>query len=205
MVARTDHKIIYKLIEDNSSVLDIGCGGGRLLSLLKKKKNITLNGIDIDSEKVGKALSKGFNVIQGDADNDLHYYGNKRFDYAILCQTSQVTKNPKQVIEQAMRIANKVIIVIPNFGYIQNRFYLGIKGKMPVTKDLSFAWYETPNIHFCTITDMYHLLKKELKYKILNKYYIIRKTTIPFFSDGRFIPNLFGKYGVFVVEEGRGL
>lgn len=200
MSARIDHKIIYRLIKNGSSVIDIGCGEGRLLKLLSKKKNMHLNGMDIDSKNVASAISKGLNVIQGDADVDLGYYGNKSFDWAILCQTSQATKNPKKVIEEALRIAKKVIIVIPNFGFIQNRFYLAIKGKMPVTKNLSFSWYETPNIHFCTIVDMHQLLKNELHCKIERKYYLIGKYFIKFFSDGHFLPNIFGKYGVFVVK-----
>jgi methionine biosynthesis protein MetW len=201
MSARADHKIIYRLIESGSSVIDIGCGEGRLLKLLCKKKNMHLNGMDIDSKNVASAISKGLNVIQGDADVDLGYYADKCFDWAILCQTSQATKNPKNVIQQALRVAKKVIIVIPNFGFIQNRLHLAIKGKMPVTKNLSFSWYETPNIHFCTILDMHGLLKNDIKCKIEKKYYLIGKYFIKFFNDGRFLPNIFGKYGIFVVKD----
>ncbi len=122
-------------------------------NILKKNNNSSARGIEINPTLVSKALAKGLAVIQGDADNDIKNYPTNSFDYAILSQTLQATKRPDFILKELQRIAKYVIVSVPNFGYIENRLYLGLKGKMPVTKTLSYAWYNTPNIHFCTLKD----------------------------------------------------
>lgn len=197
---RRDQKVIADLVEENSKVLDIGCGAGDLLWHLTREKKIRGRGIELSSEKTAEALKNGISAIQGDADSDLQYYTDKSFDYVILGQTLQATKEPKKVLLEALRIGKRAIVVIPNFGNIRNRFYLLLNGRMPVTKELSYEWYETPNIHFCTIRDFVNLCK-EVDAKIEESFYLngadeVRK----FFGNGTFGANLFGNYGIFVLS-----
>jgi len=201
---RYDLQIVADLIDDNSKVIDIGCGDGVLVEFLEKEKNVKAHGIEVESKRVSRAVGKGLSIIQGNADDDLQYYGDKSFDYAILGQTLQVMSKPKDVLEEALRIADKVILVIPNFGYISNRTFFYLKGMMPVTKQLSYEWYETPNIHFCTIKDMVNLAK-EVDSKIEERFYINKSQKLKKFKgDGAFYANMFGKLGVFVLSQKAG-
>lgn len=200
MTLRADQKIIAKLIEANTKVIDIGCGEGELLSFLEAEKNIHGHGLEIESGKVSTAVSRGLSVIQGDGDNDLKHYPNNAFDYAILGQTLQIMQQPKEVLEETLRIAKKVIVAIPNFGHIANRIYFSSRGRMPVTKKLSYQWYETPNIHFCTIKD-FVALARELGCRIEKQLYITNSGKPHKFSgDGSLIANIFGEYGIFVLS-----
>ena len=184
---RKDLEIIKNIVPKYSRVLDIGCGSGELLQILKAEKYITAMGLEISNRKVTKAVSKGISVIHGDADNDLHDYPSDSIDYAILSQTLQATRNPKEVISQMLRVAKYAIISVPNFGFVSNRLYLGLRGRMPVTKKLPYQWYDTPNIHFCTIKD-FEILIDELNCKIDKKYFIYEGV----FS---FLQNLNWSYG----------
>lgn len=168
---RKDLEIIQSLIPDYAKVLDIGCGEGDLLLSLQQEKKILALGLEISNEKVTEAVSKGISVIQGDADNDLHNYPDDSMDFAILSQTLQATKDPQEVVRQILRIAKYAIISVPNFGFILNRLYLGFKGRMPVTKKLPYEWYNTPNIHFCTIKD-FEIMINDLVCKIEKRYFI---------------------------------
>lgn len=150
---RKDHLIIETMIKENTRVLDIGCGDGALLELLRTRKNIDGRGIEIIQKNVNQSVSKGLSVIQGDADKDLFNYPDKSFDYAILSLTIQATKNPRTVLEQLLRIANNAIVSFPNFGHWRIRCQMLAFGRMPVTPKLPEQWYNTPNIHFCTIKD----------------------------------------------------
>jgi len=200
MTLRADQLLIADLIPENSKVIDIGCGDGELLSHLIKEKNISDYGLEIESERVAKAVSNGISVIQGDADEDLKYYADKTFDYAILALTLQITKKPKNTLEQILRISKKSIVVIPNFGHIRNRLYLTYLGRMPVTKSLAFQWYNTPNIHFCTIRDFIHLTE-ELECNIDKRLCMMNNTAKPFIGNGTFGANVFGDQGVFVLSK----
>lgn len=157
---RNDLQLIADLIPQNSKILEIGCGEGELLKYLDDNKNTDSRGIDIEQPNVSQAVKLGLAVIQGDVDIDLKMYPDKCFDYVISSQVLQATKNPKQVLKEILRISKNCIISIPNFGHWKNRYYLGFKGKMPVTKNLTYQWYETPNIHFCTINDFNDLCSK---------------------------------------------
>ncbi len=198
---RPDQKIIAELIEAESKVIDIGCGDGELLSYLEDTKNISAHGLEIEPDRVSNAVSNGLSVIQGDGDNDLQYYQDNSFNYAILGQTLQVMHHPKDVLEETLRIARKVIVVIPNFGHIRNRIFLTRRGRMPVTKSLSYQWYDTPNIHFCTIKD-FIILAKELDCKIETQLYMKKDgTSKSFIGKGTCGANLYGEYGVFILSK----
>ena len=150
---RKDLDLIANLVEDNSKVIDIGCGNGELLNFLSKNKNSKIQGLEINQKKVNKCVSKGLSVIQGDADKDLGLYPEKSFDYVILSQTIQATLEPKKILTELTRIGKRVIVSIPNFGFWKVRLDLLIKGKMPITSKLNSTWFETENIHLCTISD----------------------------------------------------
>ncbi len=156
-LTRPDFTLIAGLVEPHARVLDIGCGSGELLALLREKKQTGGRGIELDGGKVNAAIARGLAVVQGDADMDLSCYPAQSCDYVISSQTLQAMKNPRAVLGELARIGRHVILSVPNFGYWRNRLYLGLKGRMPVTSQLSYQWYETPNIHFCTLTDFVEL------------------------------------------------
>ena len=159
-LSRHDLSIIANNITPNSSVLDIGCSKGTLLKHLIKEKQVDGRGIDLDRDSVSECVKKGLFVIQANADKDLAHYPDGCFDYVVSSQVLQATHQPFEVFQEMMRISKKVIVSIPNFGNWKNRLYLSVNGKMPVTKELSYEWYETPNIHFCTVKDFKELCDK---------------------------------------------
>ena len=202
---RKDYEIFLDHIKTYTKVIDIGCGEGEFLQILKRQKSCHVFGIEVESTKVAEALSKGISVIQGDADSELKNLPAKEslaepFDFAILANTLQVMKNPKTILEQARRISRKTLISTPNFGYIANRFQLLTRGKMPVTKQLTYEWYETPNIHFSTITDFIDLINK-VGFTIEKSFYIdTGGEAKEFAAKNPTIANLFGREGVFVLS-----
>lgn len=149
--------ILSGLIDMNSRVLDVGCGDGSLLLHLKKNKRVDGRGIEIDQNKVQESVSKGLAVIEGNAEKDLINYPDSSFDFAILNQSLQQFYDPRLVLNELLRIAKNAIVTIPNFGYWKVRLSLLFKGVMPVTKTLPNTWYNTPNLHMCTIKDFYEL------------------------------------------------
>ncbi len=146
-------RLIADMVPTGATLLDIGCEYGTLLRHVQDTKQVDGRGIEIDQEKVSVCVANGLSVIQGDADRDLQHYPDQAFDVAVLSIALQMMHRPKDVLEQMLRIANKAIVAIPNFGHWKNRCYLGLRGRMPVTSALSYEWYETPNIHFCTLRD----------------------------------------------------
>lgn len=150
---RVDFDIIASLVRPGTRVLDVGCSDGELLQLLRDTRNVDGRGVELSQSGVNQCLMRGLSVIQGDADRDLVYYPDSSFDYVILSQTLQATLNPKKVLSELLRIGERAIVSIPNFGYWRVRGSLLFRGRMPVTKELPFSWYDTPNIHFCTIRD----------------------------------------------------
>lgn len=155
--SRIDLQAIADLIAPGTRVLDIGSGDGELLELLQGQKNVDGRGVEISQRGVNECVARGLSVIQGDADTDLIYYPDKSFDYAVLSNTIQATRNPREVLDQLLRIGEHAIVSFPNFGHWSMRLGLLFGGRMPVTSDLPYTWYDTPNIHFCTIRDFVNL------------------------------------------------
>ncbi|MFZ9500004.1 MAG: methionine biosynthesis protein MetW [Beijerinckiaceae bacterium] len=156
---RRDHAVIADMIEPSSRVLDVGCGDGALLVMLRDEKQVDARGVELSQLGVNHCVANGLSVIQGDADSDLSDYPDDVFDYVILSQTLQATRRPKVVLEEMLRIGKKAVVSIPNFGHWRIRLQLLFLGRMPVTRGLSSQWYETQNIHFCTIRDFVDLSK----------------------------------------------
>ena len=154
-----NYSIIADMITPESNVLDVGCGDGTLMKMLKDK-GIHNSGIDINQNNIIKCLEKGLSVIQGDIDEGLLGFPDKSFDYVILNQTLQSTEKPDYVIQEMLRVGKNVVVSFPNFAYWRVRFYLMFHGKMPKSKMLPFEWYDTPNIHLLTIKDFYDFAKK---------------------------------------------
>ena len=157
---RVDLEVVANLIPPQSRVLDVGCADGELLAFLEETRGIDGRGIELSQAGVNAAVGRGLAVIQGDADSDLSDYPDDAFDYVILSQTLQATRNPKLVLDELLRIGNRAIVSFPNFGHWRVRLSLFVKGRMPVTKDLPYSWYDTPNIHFCTIRDFVNLCEE---------------------------------------------
>jgi methionine biosynthesis protein MetW len=150
---RVDLQHIADMVEPKSRVLDVGCGDGALLDYLVHFKQVDGRGMELSQAGVNACVGIGLSVIQGDADTDLEDYPSNAFEYAILSQTLQATRNPKSVLSQLVRIARHAIVSLPNFGHWRIRWHLLTQGTMPVTESLPEPWYATPNIHLCTIRD----------------------------------------------------
>ncbi|KMO12850.1 methionine biosynthesis protein MetW [Methylobacterium platani] len=157
--SRIDHLVMLNLVEPGSRVLDVGCGDGSLLALLRDRRGVDGRGIELSREGVNACLAHGLPVIQGDADTDLAAYPDDAFDYVILSQTIQATRQPKEVLEHLLRIGRHAIVSFPNFGHWRVRSELLLRGRMPVTDTLPDPWYATPNIHHCTIRDFVGLCR----------------------------------------------
>ena len=153
---RGDHLLVAGMVAPGSRVLDVGCGDGHLLQLLESR-GIDGRGIELSREGVNRCVAKGLAVVQGDADTDLVNYPDDAFDYVILSQTLQATRQPRVVLENLLRIGHRAIVSFPNFGFWRMRLQLLIGGHMPRTENLPATWYDTPNIHFCTIKDFIQL------------------------------------------------
>jgi methionine biosynthesis protein MetW len=150
---RVDLELIAGLIAPGSRVLDVGCGDGDLLARLQAERKVDGRGVELSQRGVNHCVERGLSVIQGDADTDLVFYPDNGFDYVVLSQTLQATRNPKLVLDELLRIGKHAIVSFPNFGHWRVRLGLMFLGRMPVTRDLPHSWYDTPNIHFCTIRD----------------------------------------------------
>lgn len=155
---RPDHLLVAEMVRPGSRVLDVGCGDGALLRLLVERRQVDGRGIEISQSGVNASVAHGLSVVQGDADTDLTHYPDDAFDYVILSQTLQATRRPKQVVEDLLRIGRRAIVSFPNFGHWRTRLQFFAEGRMPTNSNLPDPWYETPNIHLCTIRDFVDLV-----------------------------------------------
>tara|TARA_B100000035_G_scaffold315011_1_gene333463 strand:- start:1266 stop:1862 length:597 start_codon:yes stop_codon:yes gene_type:complete len=192
--------VLAGLIEINSRVLDVGCGDGNLLLYLKKNKRIDGRGLEINQKNVQECLGKGLAVVEGNAEKDLISYPNGSFDIAILNQAIQQFYEPRKVLNELLRIAQKAIITIPNFGYWKVRINLLLTGTMPVTKTLPHSWYDTPNLHMSSIKDFYNLCKLD-NIKVIKSISISSNKISDITTNNLEIKNLVSELGVFVVSK----
>lgn len=197
---KSEYRIISNIINDRSKVLDVGCDDGTLMEFLKKNKNVNIRGIEISKEKVQTCISKGLTVIEGNAEFDLKQFPDNSFDYVVLGQTLQAFINPEVVIKELLRVGNKAIVTIPNFGHWKIRLNLLIKGTMPVTQSLPHEWYNTPNIHMCTIKDFF-IFAKKLDFKIFKSLALMNKKVSNINNTNLFFKNLFSELGIFLIEK----
>tara|TARA_B110000211_G_scaffold150123_1_gene170781 strand:+ start:166 stop:756 length:591 start_codon:yes stop_codon:yes gene_type:complete len=195
---KNEFKIISNLLPHNSRVLDVGCGDGILIEALIKK-NIDARGIELGEDNVKKCILKGLSVIEGNAETELNQFPDKAFDFVVLSQTLQAFYQPENVLEQLLRIGHRVIISIPNFGYWQIRAKLLFFGKMPVTKSLPYSWYDTPNLHMCSIKDFYQFCEKK-KIKIDRVIGINSEKTSSIYKINLEMKNLFSEVGIFLIS-----
>ena len=195
---KKEFKVISDLLPNNSRVLDVGCGDGSLMSFLVNEKNIETRGLELDQNNVQECLNKGLTVIQGNAETELNQFPEQSFDYVVLSQTLQAFYEPDKVLNELLRVGKSVIVSIPNFGYWKVRTSLLFFGKMPVTKTLPNSWYNTPNLHMCTIKDLFnYCANNDINIKKVigvneNNISLIKRSNLE-------IKNLFSKLGVFLI------
>tara|TARA_B100000700_G_C14627071_1_gene661008 strand:+ start:100 stop:696 length:597 start_codon:yes stop_codon:yes gene_type:complete len=196
---KQEFKVISELIDKNSKVLDVGCGNGDLIKYLQEKTTTNIRGLEISKSSVQNCLSKGLTVIEGNAENDLYQFPKQSFDFVILSQTLQAFLNPEEVLKQLMRVGKKVIITIPNFGHWKIRIDLLLKGTMPVTKNLPYSWYNTPNLHMCTIKDFFDFCR-ERKIKIFKTLSLSNNNLTQITANNLKLKNLTSELGIFLIE-----
>jgi len=195
---KKEFKVIADLLPENTRVLDVGCGDGSLMNLLVKEKSIEVRGLELEKQNVQECIYKGLPVIQGNAETELHQFPTQSFDYVVLSQTLQAFYNPDKVLKELLRIGKSVVVSIPNFGYWKIRISLLFFGKMPVTKNLPNKWYNTPNLHMCTIKDLFNYCdSKNINIKKVigvneNKTSIINRSNLE-------TKNFFSKLGIFLI------
>ena len=198
---RADLSLIAEMIEPKSRLLDVGCGDGALLAWLDRHKDVDGRGMELSMEGVNACVSNGLSVIQGDADTDLKDYPSDAFDYVVLSQTLQATRNPHTVLEDMARIGRHAIVSFPNFGHWRVRSSLMFRGRMPVTETLPAQWYNTPNIHLCTVRDFVELCR-EVDVVIDRGIALdALARTLPYAATGR-RANLFAENGIFLLRRG---
>ncbi|KTB49281.1 methionine biosynthesis protein MetW [Dehalogenimonas alkenigignens] len=191
---RKDHEVIAGLVNPGSSVLDLGCGDGELLAYLAEKRSVKARGVEISEQAIYRCVGRGLSVSHQDIDNGLAEYGDTSFDYVILNQCLQQVKSPQKVLAEAVRVGKKAIVGVSNFAHISARWQLGVAGRAPVTPALPFQWYDSPNLHFLSLSDFHNycrvngiMIEKAI---FLNGGYRIRM-----------FPNLLAQTGIYVISK----
>ena len=197
---KNEFQVIAELIEKEKKVLDVGCGDGTLMEFLKNNKKTNIRGLEISKSKVQECIAKGLTVIEGNAEKDLKQFPDKSFDYVVLSQTLQAFLNPELVINELLRVGKKAIVTIPNFGYWRIRLHLLLKGTMPITKTLPDEWYNTPNIHMCSIKDFFQFVKSR-NIKIFKSLAINNQNVSIINERNLTIKNFFADLGIFLIEK----
>ena len=196
---KKEFKIIADLIEKNSRVLDVGSGDGELMSFILNNISEDVRGIEISKSNVQKCISKGLTVIEGDAEKDLFQFPDSSFDFVVLSQTLQAFLNPEKVLDELLRVGKKAIVTIPNFGHWKVRLNLLFKGTMPITKTLPHKWYNTPNLHMCTIKDFYNFCdNKEIKF--IKSLALNQERVLNISKNNLNTRNFFSDLGIFLIE-----
>lgn len=189
-LSRYDHKMISDWVAKDSRVIDLGCGNGALLKHLQSEKNVNGYGVELNPDMIAQCIDNGINVIQFNLDKGLGHFDTNSFDTVILSLTLQAMRNPKQLLQEMMRVGKQGIVTFPNFAHWRNRLQIAVGGKMPESEQLPYKWFDTPNIHLCTIRD-FHALCKELGFEI--------DSSVAVRGDGeqtlglKALPNLFGE------------
>lgn len=191
---RFDLDLIQEWIAPQNRVLDLGCGDGTLLESLREHKQVNSVGIEIDPEKFNLCIEKGLNVIEQDLDDGLGNFADKSFDVVVMTQTLQAMHHPDKVLEEMLRVGHQGIVAFPNFGHWFCRYHLGMKGRMPVSGYMPYYWYNTPNIHFCTVNDFENLCR-ERNIRIVNK--AMTNSAGKLTGLTRFWPNLFATTAIY--------
>ena len=197
---KREFKIIADLVEKNTRVLDVGCGDGTLMEFLKNNKKIDIRGIEISKNNVQKCIEKGLTVIEGDAEKDLVQFPDGSFDFVILSQTLQAFLNQEIVINELLRVGKKAIVTIPNFGFWKVRLHLLMKGTMPITKNLPDEWYNTPNIHMCSIKDFFNFCNIR-KIQLVKSLALHNEKTSSISNINLNIKNLSAELGIFLIKK----
>ncbi len=196
MTQPAEYKAFAKWIFDGASVLDLGCGNGKLLSYLIRERHVRAQGIELDEHAILRCVADGLSVFQQDIDTGLSEYTDGSFDYVILNQTLQQVKKPDFALQEALRVGKKTIVGIPNFAHYKARAKIFFSGRVPVTASLPYQWYNTPNLHFLSLNDFRDYCK--------SKNIQIESA---FFKSGekqmRFLPNLLGEFGFFLLSQKR--
>ena len=196
---KKEFKVIAQIIQSNKRVLDVGCSDGILMEYLKLNQNNDVRGLEPQKDDVQKCIAKGLSVIEGDAEKELIQFPEKSFDYVVLSQTLQAFLHPEKVLDQLLRIGKQTIVTIPNFGYWKVRLHLLFKGTMPITKNLPNEWYNTPNLHMCTIQDFVNFCnQKNIK---INKSMCLTNEKISEITNKNMIyKNIFSQLGIFLIK-----
>jgi len=196
---KKEFKIIAQIIQNNKRVLDIGCGDGTLMEYLKVNQKNDVRGLEPEKNLVQECIAKGLSVIEGDAEKELIQFPEKSFDYVVLSQTLQAFLNPEEVLNQLLRIGKQTIVSIPNFGYWKIRLHLLFKGTMPVTKNIPYDWYNTPNLHMCTIQDFVNFCDKK-NIKIDQSMCLTNEKISEITLTNMRYKNIFSQLGVFLIK-----
>ena len=196
---KKEFKVISNIIENDKRVLDVGCGDGTLMEYLKKNQKNDVRGLEPKKDLVQKCISKGLSVIEGDAEKELIQFPNKSFDYVVLSQTLQAFLNPEEVLNQLLRIGKQTIVTIPNFGYWKIRMHLLFKGTMPITKNIPYEWYNTPNLHMCTIQDFVNFCNNK-NIKIDKSMCLTNEKISEITTKNVRYKNIFSQLGIFLIE-----